>query len=280
MNIKAVLLFVMAFPCLSFAQNLVTGKVVDGTTLRPLSGAHLYKLSENNGVVSDQNGNYQILCKSSICKIKCLYPGYKPLTLSVPNSGILDFKLTPDKPKPVQMDTVITFDPETYEEQIMVIQHDATSNYNQNKNKQQYSFLHDMNPNMRHDQATPQHNTDDFSTIYENRERLVTDEPLSTFSIDVDRASYSILRNAINNNWDIPENAVRLEEMINYFEYDYPQPKKGEPFSINSELSDCPWNPDRKLLHIGLQGKDIDFGQLPPSNLVFFIRRFWFNEIG
>ncbi|HEY5370445.1 MAG TPA: von Willebrand factor type A domain-containing protein [Hanamia sp.] len=115
------------------------------------------------------------------------------------------------------------------------------------------------------------YNTEGYDNITENGFKKVTDNPLSTFSIDVDAASYSNVRRFLNSNQLPPAGAVRTEEMINYFKYQYPQPTGNDPFSINTELSDCPWNPQNKLLLIGLQGKNIPVDKLPPSNLVFLI---------
>ncbi|HHM21273.1 MAG TPA: VWA domain-containing protein, partial [Bacteroidetes bacterium] len=116
-------------------------------------------------------------------------------------------------------------------------------------------------------------NTEDYSPIEENRFHRVTDEPLSTFSIDVDAASYSNLRRFIKNGQTPPADAVRIEEMINYFDYDYPAPpaEGNRPFEVVTEAAPCPWNPDNQLLLIGLQGKKVPTENLPPSNLVFLI---------
>ncbi|MEM6378813.1 MAG: VWA domain-containing protein [Bacteroidota bacterium] len=116
-----------------------------------------------------------------------------------------------------------------------------------------------------------QFNTEDYDIIKENRFLKVQNEPLSTFSIDVDAASYSNMRRFINNGGLPPKDAVRIEEMVNYFNYDYPQPSDEHPFSVTTELSECPWNTDHQLLHIGLQGKKIPVDNLPASNLVFLI---------
>jgi Ca-activated chloride channel family protein len=114
-------------------------------------------------------------------------------------------------------------------------------------------------------------NTEEYDRISENAFHKVADEPLSTFSIDVDAASYSNVRRFLNDNELPPPDAVRIEEMVNYFHYDYPQPGKKDPFSINTEMADCPWNKNHKLVLIGLQGKKIPMENLPPSNLVFLI---------
>ena len=114
-------------------------------------------------------------------------------------------------------------------------------------------------------------NTEGYAHNPENDFKNVTASPLSTLSIDVDAASYSNMRRFINNGQNPPADAVRIEEMINYFSYDYPQPKSEDPFSITTEMSDCPWNKKHKLIHVGIQGEKIDTDELPSSNLVFLL---------
>jgi Ca-activated chloride channel family protein len=114
-------------------------------------------------------------------------------------------------------------------------------------------------------------NTEGYAAVNENGFKNVKNSPLSTFSIDVDNASYSNIRRFINNGQLPPADAVRIEEMINYFKYDYPEPKGEHPFSVYTELAICPWNKNHQLLHVGLRGKSIDKSSLPPSNLVFLI---------
>ncbi len=119
-----------------------------------------------------------------------------------------------------------------------------------------------------------QMNTEEYSKIVENVFKDVATSPLSTFSADVDSASYSNLRRMINCGYsldEIPEGAVRAEEMINYFHYDYDGPEGDEPFGINAMISDCPWNPENKLLHLGLQTEAIDFSETPDSNIVLLV---------
>ena len=114
-------------------------------------------------------------------------------------------------------------------------------------------------------------NTEDYDHIVENKFLAATQNPLSTFSIDVDEAAYSNVRRYINNGSKPPAGAVRIEEMINYFDYTYPQPQNDEPFSVNTELSECPWSPQHRLVHIGLQGQEIEVQNLPDANIVFLI---------
>ncbi len=114
-------------------------------------------------------------------------------------------------------------------------------------------------------------NTESYYPLIENDYEDPYKEPLSTFGIDVDNASYSIMRSKLNSNQVVPKDAVRVEEFINYFNYSYSQPTSDEPFSINLENAACPWNADHKLVRIGLKGKDIDYSRVQNSNLVFLI---------
>ncbi|MFD2230272.1 vWA domain-containing protein [Alkalimarinus sediminis] len=111
-----------------------------------------------------------------------------------------------------------------------------------------------------------------YSDIEHNNVMSVSESPVSTFSIDVDTASYANTRRFINNGQQPPANAVRTEELINYFDYHYAPPSNEEqPFSVHYELGPSPWNSDRTLLHVGIQGyKDI-VGERPPANLVFLV---------
>lgn len=114
-------------------------------------------------------------------------------------------------------------------------------------------------------------NTEGYDHITENPFLKVNDNPLSTFSIDVDAASYSNMRRFINNGQLPPAGAIRIEELINYFSYEYPQPKGNDHFGVNMEYAQCPWNKDHELVLVGLQGKKIPTENLPASNLVFLI---------
>ncbi|WP_445627996.1 YfbK domain-containing protein [Nostoc sp. DSM 114167] len=114
-------------------------------------------------------------------------------------------------------------------------------------------------------------NTENYNRIEDNPFHRVGNDPLSTFSIDVDTASYSNVRRFITQGELPPKDAVRIEELINYFTYNYPQPKGERPFSITTEVAAAPWNPQHKLVQVGLQGKRLETKTLLPSNLVFLI---------
>jgi len=117
----------------------------------------------------------------------------------------------------------------------------------------------------------PDLNTAAYDRIDDNAFRRVADDPLSTFSIDVDTASYANVRRFLNNGSLPPRDAVRIEELINYFRFDYARPTNGAPFSVSTEIATCPWNPTHRLALIGLQAPSIDQESVPPRNLVFLL---------
>ena len=116
----------------------------------------------------------------------------------------------------------------------------------------------------------PPFNTEGYDRIRGNDFKRVLDSPLSTFSIDVDTASYANVRRVLTQGSLPPLDAVRIEEMINYFNYEYPQPTGDHPFSVNLEAASAPWRTENRLLRIGLKGRELD-GARPASNLVFLL---------
>ncbi|HST63229.1 MAG TPA: von Willebrand factor type A domain-containing protein [Longimicrobium sp.] len=117
----------------------------------------------------------------------------------------------------------------------------------------------------------PAMNTEEYDLIQENPFLAASRDPLSTFAIDVDPASYSNVRRFVRDGAPPPRDAVRIEELVNYFSYDYPDPTAAHPFAVVTEVGTAPWNPRHQLVHVGIQGRRMDSAQLPPSNLVFLV---------
>ena len=113
----------------------------------------------------------------------------------------------------------------------------------------------------------------DPAPVYENPFLMTDDAPLSSFGIDVDGASYTNVRNYLNNGMTPPPHIVRIEELVNYFDYGYAAPEPGarHPFLFNTEVAPCPWNPEHRLVRIGLKGTEVPKSSLPPANLVFLV---------
>jgi len=117
----------------------------------------------------------------------------------------------------------------------------------------------------------PRFNTEAYDFISDNPFIPVAQDPLATFSIDVDTASYANMRRFVTINQLPPKDSIRIEEMINYFNYDYPQPAGSHPIAAYTEVAAAPWKPDHRLVRIGIKARDIDISKRPPSNLVFLI---------
>ncbi|MBQ1410405.1 MAG: VWA domain-containing protein [Oscillospiraceae bacterium] len=121
------------------------------------------------------------------------------------------------------------------------------------------------------DVMEPDWNTEEYDYLPENSFQSVAANPFATFAADVDTASYSNFRRQIVNGQKVQPDSVRVEEFINYFHYDYPEPESDEPFSVSTEIAPCPWNEKTQLLSVGLQTKRLNADELPRSNLVFLI---------
>ena len=145
----------------------------------------------------------------------------------------------------------------------------STTKYNQEETVEAFEAYEPMIED--NSETIVDENSESYAAVEENPFESPKQKPLSTFSIDVDNASYTNIRRFINNGQKIPKDAVRIEEMVNFFKYTYPQPTANNPFSIHTEYSESPWNKDNKLLRIGLQGKNIPMANLPNSNFVFLI---------
>ncbi len=126
-------------------------------------------------------------------------------------------------------------------------------------------------PGVKIDSIIPESSTEQYNKIVENPFLVAKYSAFSTFSIDVDAASYANIRRFLNNGQTVPPDAVRIEEMINYFNYNYPQPDGNDPIKVVTELGKCPWNPDHHLLMVGLQARNIAKERVPEGNFVFLV---------
>ncbi len=230
----------------SMAQTRkVTGLVTDDKN-NPLMFANVNLKGTTIGTLTDLNGQYEIEVKNDSSILIFTYIGYQTKEEKVKGRRKINVEL---KQSAIDLSEVVVV------------------GYSRKRITQNLSSASMGSISKKHRTF----NTESYSTIHENDFKDVYINPLSTFSVDVDGASYSNIRRFINRGALPPKDAVRIEEMINYFNYDYPQPKGDEPFSVNHELSRCLWEPNNLLLHIGLQGLDVPIDDLPPSNIVFLI---------
>ncbi|PWU02896.1 MAG: hypothetical protein C5B52_04375 [Bacteroidetes bacterium] len=260
----------------------VKGKVSD-IQGQPLAGVTISEKKTSSSTISDVSGNFSLNVSSENATIVFNAVGFqsKEVKLKGRNSISIILKASVSKLEEVIMEDdvqMVRKTPSTVDgiSKIYGAIGPGSGYYNKLKNSDKKENYYPPVPqkdqnNLPRVQADSAFNTEDYDGIVENRFLKVSDNPLSTFSIDVDAASYSNIRRFLNEGQVPPAGAVRIEEMINYFHYNYPQPSNEDPFSINTEISDCPWNKENKLVLIGLQGKKIPTEKLSPSNLVFLI---------
>jgi Ca-activated chloride channel family protein len=266
-------------------SHVITGKVVDEKG-NPLSGVTITIKGTNSATVTATDGSFSISVKDNNTVLVFSGVGYDSQEVKLTGKTILTISL---KAISQQLKEVVVTGYGTQRKvdvtgsttQIRAKDISATRKSNPNsgpatpyRGNADYEVIapkviHFNKPRII--EGNEDFNTEGYDNISENRFLKVSDNPLSTFSIDVDAASYSNVRRYLNQGQLPPAGAVRIEEMINYFHYDYPQPENEDRFSINTEISDAPWNKDHKLVMIGLQGKKIPVAGLPASNLVFLV---------
>lgn len=252
MKTQFMLMSAFLFASLGFQaqERVVTGKVTSAEDGNPLSGVYVVLKGTAIGTSTDVSGRYSIKVPASGGTLVFSFIGMQTQEIKVGTRSVIDVALSLDV---------------THLSEVVVTGY-AGRAYKRAKVAAEYAA-----PTVAYDYQKPDWNTEEYDGINENIFHDALRNPLSTFSIDVDAASYSNMRRFLNNGQRPPKDAVRIEELVNYFDYDYAQPKGEHPFNIITEVSSAPWNPKHKLVHIGLQGKRIETENLPPSNLVFLI---------
>jgi Ca-activated chloride channel family protein len=237
------------------AQITVSGTVKDEKGIK-LSGVNVLIKGTNTGTVTNHDGFFSVVVKDLNATLLFTKKGLQALEYKLNQEKTIQVVM---KPAIQIVDTLVVVD-----------------------NKREIQNEYPMFGNVRNlsgvnsgsysrDFIVEDYNTEEYDLISENSFKNAKDNPVSTFSIDVDKASYSNIRRFLNSGQKPIKDAVRIEEMINYFDYDYPDPQGEHPFSIYTEYSDCPWNKSNRLLHIGIQGKRLDYNDFKPSNFVFLI---------
>lgn len=244
------LVLLMAVICLGTmnAQTItVTGIVTDAADGTSITGCSVVNNRSKSGAITDVNGRYSIQAqKGDVLLFRFI--GYKE-EKRVVKSAKLDVKMKTDD---VALEKCVVVGYGTMKTKAMTGAYVAVCP----------TAMYDMDTRM---------NTEEYDRIQENGFKSVADTPLSTFSIDVDPASYSNMRRFINRGELPPADAIRTEELVNYFSYDYPKPTGNDPVKITVEAGTCTWNTAHRLVRIGLKAKEIPTEQLPASNLVFLI---------
>ena len=290
---KSILIILLSISSLTIfmSKTAIKGKVTDAQSGDPLVGAVITIKGTSMGAQTDVDGNFELKVKPGTHRLLCTLIGFqqkesKEITVAEGTTEVVNFTIDFSAP---QNEVVVTND-QAQKSKVMskALQYRtagiAPSSYNnaramskprerdgiqdakstQKLDKKEHKRLYDSLEKGGFD-------TEEYGYWLENDYQSPKNTPLSTFSIDVDKASYANIRRFIEQGQKPPAGAVRIEEMVNYFDYNYPQPQGEHPLSIISEIGTCPWNQEHLLLHIGLQGKKIDLSKAPRNNLVFLI---------
>jgi Ca-activated chloride channel family protein len=243
----------------------VTGTVYDEAG-KTLPGVNIVIKGTTTGVTSDINGFYSISVANEKSTLVYSSVGMTTQEIKVGSKKVIDVFMIVDTAELKEVVVIGMAEEQESHNKSWFQTHDR-----QAKMMSTGSVTRGMAAPSMMMESDVDFNTEEYSTIQENEFRKALDKPLSTFSIDVDAASYSNMRRFINNGQLPPKDAVRIEEMINYFGYNYVQPTGDDPFSINTEVTTSPWNDKHLLVQVGLQGKKLAMENLPPSNIVFLL---------
>lgn len=270
--VALVLLVLVAF---SYTNKPIQGIVVDVNN-QPVAGAVILEKGTANAVSSSSDGKFTINVSSEKAVLIVTATGYEQSTVKLTQLHSLRIVL---KSANDHLNEVVVVGNSTQKRTVVtgsvsVLRAPVSADAGRGVVAYESYAPNALVPGIVEDKSY--RNNNDFSRegydhISENPFLKSMDNPLSTFSIDVDGASYSNIRRFINSGQLPPAGAVRIEEMINYFTYNYPQPSGDAPFSINTEYTTCPWNENHQLVSIGLQGKKIATENLPAANIVFLI---------
>jgi Ca-activated chloride channel family protein len=242
------------------ASQVTIKGTVTGTDGAPLSGVIVTVKGTGNSVTTDSSGDYTLSVGPEARVLIFSLKGIKLLEELIAGRTVINVMMEPEKVKTKEKKADATKTQVACETE--VVAYDMAAPSSRASGKSSY---------FQNQSSYQDYNTESYAGINENSYKDPLKAPYSTFSIDVDNASYSNVRRFINLGQEVPADAVRIEEMVNYFKYDYPKATGEHPFSVYTETGICPWNKSHYLLHIGLRGKDIDKNELPLSNLVFLL---------
>ncbi len=253
---------------------VVTGTVIDVESKLPMGYVTVLEEGTKTGTVTNSKGVYRITVDSRATLVFS-FIGYQTVMKKVRGKSKIDIKLFPHTER---LEEIAVLQNETAADASGIDRSKVSVGYAM---RSQFvngapvldQFMTDVPLQLKPLGLGLKYNQsgETYKEIEENGFHVPWKDPLSTFSIDVDAASYSNVRRYISQGQLPPKDAIKIEEMINYFDYDYQGPRGKHPFAVHHEVSTAPWNSKHKLVHIGLQGQRIAMDNLPASNLVFLI---------
>jgi Ca-activated chloride channel family protein len=268
-------------------KQTITGKIVDAETNEPLTGANIGTVEKGVLTQADVNGNYKVIVAPGSTLVFSFIGYYGASVKLKPGQKVLNISLTANSK--ALNDVVVRGYVKRNREQTTgssyiitgkEVQDNPVGNVTQLLQGKTKGLNIQNAPRVEYYPTKPisgylpnaiSPGTEDYDRIVENQFTDPKTTPLSTFAVDVDKASYANIRRFINAGQLPPKNAVRIEELINYFNYNLPEPSNGDPVAIQTELATAPWNNKHQLVRIGLKAKDVKTDKLPASNLVFLV---------
>lgn len=227
-------------------RKVVTGAVQDSLRHDPVMGVKVTVWPDTVSVLTNQYGLFRIEVPGSSTHLVFEHPGYAPKSVPLQHDRML-IELSPLKKNPTASNDIATA-------------------------KARARFAHSTNPNYSNlGVAITNFYDETYGRLYENKFVETRRKAVSDFALDVDRAAYSNMRRFARLKQPVPVDAVRIEEMLNYFHYSYPLPRHDSLFAMYSQYTDCPWEPRHNLLQIAIRARQIETDSLPASNLVFLI---------
>ena len=252
-------------------ERIISGKVTDNSGA-VVAGVNVSVKGTSQVTRSDLNGKYSIKVSAKGTVLQFSFIGYVSQSVKIGTKDTLNITLKEDV-KQLEEAVVVGYGT-TIQGRVAGVQVDKRSKNLGTASPSMGYEVHSMPAPQMPPRMAPEAISDneEYKSEKEIGFKATDKDPQTTFSIDVDRAAYTNIRRFIMQNGQLPpKDAVRIEEMINYFDYNYAQPKGKDPINIETEISDSPWNKGLKILHIGLQAKTISTDNLPASNLVFLI---------
>ena len=248
------------------AQRTVTGTVTDGENKEPLIGATIVLKGTKEGTMTDVDGHYTLKMpsKNNVSTLVIAFVGYATKEVAIGSSDTIDIALEGGS---ILQEVVVTgYSVQRKKESLGSVSNVTTQSLSGRSAGVSINGNSKKKPKKQEPIGTEKYNHKD-ENVYKNPKK----EPLSTFSIDVDKASYANVRRFLNDNSLPPKDAVRIEEMINYFDYKLPQPTDEHPVAVQSEMGICPWNKAHYLMKVDIQAVKKQYSEAPANNFVFLI---------
>lgn len=267
-NIKIlVALLLLCVSSMLNAQSIkITGVITDPTN-DPIIGCSVLEKGTNNATISDMNGNYTITVKANATIIYS-YIGYVSKEIKVKTSENINVTLEEDS-QILTETVVIGYNSLNSRDMISTASTSSGKRQREKRSRPSISISEsDLKSTLEYNKKNK---NEEYGAYVENSFKSPLEEALSTLSIDVDAASYTNFRRYINQGEMPPKDAIRIEEFINYFKYKYDEPTTKDPVKVTTEVGQCPWDEQHRLVRIGVKAKEVEKENLPPSNLVFLI---------